>query len=288
MIFSRTVEEWQTVFELEPTLRDVFLEGETDRRLVEGFLRAIGNRDARVRTAAEIDFSGQVFSGNPFCSGNKLRLISFAANLTRCFAQDVKGLTCLIDRDCDVIMPIVDYQYCVVSTDYANLPASFMEYSSVAFCIHTTYGKEISKEFFDNVMEAARFNFALRIYRYSKRPSSQNVALEPSQSKDNTSLNFNKSDLIRRYAIRNNIASEQESILADVTDIFGRLIDNPRKYVNSHDFFALLYNSMRLFGIVKGSLGIEDVKRTFTAAIDVQRISVLPSIIKVIDRLSVL
>jgi hypothetical protein len=95
----RTVAELLARYDLEPDLRDVYVEGPSDRVLCEMALEHAGRGDIKVY---EIDTVEVLGSGS---GGNKGRLVMLARELEASSKRDLIGsVACVVDQDLDGVL----------------------------------------------------------------------------------------------------------------------------------------------------------------------------------------
>jgi len=96
----RTIEELLALYELEPALKDVFVEGPTDRAFVESVLRYAGLVNVQVNEIELVDIPDPVLARIATCSGKRQRVIALAIELERASASDLTRRVCC-DADAD-------------------------------------------------------------------------------------------------------------------------------------------------------------------------------------------
>jgi hypothetical protein len=103
---KRTILELIALYAFEPTLRDVYVEGVSDRALLELGLEPhdpFGR--SKVYAIDDIEVPTDVVAGLGLDIGNKGRLLALAMTLERDSPRDVSGqVVCLVDTDLDDIL----------------------------------------------------------------------------------------------------------------------------------------------------------------------------------------
>jgi len=96
----RTIEELLLLYELEPSLKDVFVEGTTDRAFVESVLCYSGLGDVQVNEIEVIEIPDSLLTDIPTCSGHRQRVIALALELERTSTVDLtRRVCCIADAD---------------------------------------------------------------------------------------------------------------------------------------------------------------------------------------------
>jgi hypothetical protein len=135
---KRSLEEVLTIYAFEPSLKDIFLEGRTDKNFVEWYLRANGARDVSVYPIELIDIPVHVIQKHGLAPGsNRSRVLAVACELAERYPAGLKVL-CLADRDYEDYRPSVAANCYLVYTDcnsldlYAFTPAAIDKFVTVA------------------------------------------------------------------------------------------------------------------------------------------------------------
>ncbi|MFF3160855.1 hypothetical protein [Streptomyces sp. NPDC003273] len=119
----RSLEELIFAYEMEPQLRDIFVEGRTDKVLIE---HAISSPDVRVWEDGEIDVPSDVVQSHGFDIGCKGRVAAIAVELEKRLGPANLLVRCIIDADCDRVMgsALVEAKY-LRYTDFTCIEAYF-------------------------------------------------------------------------------------------------------------------------------------------------------------------
>jgi len=90
----RTIDELVTRYMLEPSLRDIYVEGDFDQDIAERCIRHTGQKDRIVYHIETVDISRELLEAEGLTNGNKQRLIALARLLAK--AQTGASLKCLV------------------------------------------------------------------------------------------------------------------------------------------------------------------------------------------------
>jgi len=110
------VHELRVKYSLEPTLRDVFVEGKTDEEFYGWFLRTSGNTSCRVLRVSLVEIPFEMLESEGLPDNNRGRAILLARRFseTRC-------ATSIVDRDFDDILGPEPPTESLLTTDYSSL-----------------------------------------------------------------------------------------------------------------------------------------------------------------------
>src|SRR5262245_25675672 len=96
----RTISELTTLYELEPTVRDVYVEGPTDRAFVTAVLRRAGRDNVQVREVDLVNVMADEVRALGLTIGSRQRVIALALLLERAAASDLsQQVVCVADAD---------------------------------------------------------------------------------------------------------------------------------------------------------------------------------------------
>ena len=107
------------MYTYEPSLTDIYVEGSTDKALLEYVLQ---NNQIHVIDINLIDLPAEVLDEFSLTPGNRDRVVALAALLDRELNPSITGIRCLIDDDLDRFLhrKIEGYRY-LISTDFCCL-----------------------------------------------------------------------------------------------------------------------------------------------------------------------
>lgn len=278
MPIRRTIGEWTTLLEIEPALRYIFVEGESDQWLIATVFNALNRTNVSVRLIQDVYISESQLHKTPFNSGNRAKLLAFSSAVQARMTRPMDNMRCIVDLDCDAILPRAAESRFVRFTDSANMLVHFAEYPSIRHTIGAVYGHDLSIADFETVVDAAVFLFVVRVLRYSHFPQASSVDPYKSLTIEGERLRFAKEDYVQRFAMRNGLIKEAERLLSEANDLRSRLTADPRRYMNSHDFLSLLYGALKRRRYVSAGVTQTELNRVYQATITIDRLHAVPLI----------
>src|SRR5579864_8740671 len=112
----RTINEVGAMYHLEPTLRDIYLEGPRDREFIKWFLACNNLEDVGVYDIATVEAADNASDG-----GNRRRVIDFAYQLERQMPGVLTHrVACIVDADTDYILGVEHNCTLLLMTDYTD------------------------------------------------------------------------------------------------------------------------------------------------------------------------
>jgi hypothetical protein len=282
----RTIDEWAALFELEPNFQHVFVEGEADQRILETLFDAVGRRSVAVRIVQEVELPRgcEETLQCPFSSGNRARLRIFGQEIQRQAERTLDNIRCVIDKDCDAILPFVADCPLIHITDFASLSASFIEYEPIRHAINTVYGYRIDLSDFCFVTDTAKYLTALRIFRYSFVREAHGVAVYKSIAIGTSGyFEFDYEDYVTRLAIPQGIGNFIEELASGARALLSRFSGDPRYYINYHDFISILFCVLRQRKGLPGGVSQKEIERVISATLSKERMLGVPLLKELAD-----
>src|SRR5688500_15267818 len=115
----RQLSELLTLYELEPTLRDVFVEGPFDVSIINWFLHEKGCQDVGVYDISTIEIPDGEILNRGRKANNRERVIYLAEFMQNSLQPNKNQITCIVDRDfSDFLQDRRDIE-CLLYTDYS-------------------------------------------------------------------------------------------------------------------------------------------------------------------------
>lgn len=240
----RKVEELVTIYTVETSLRDVFVEGEADKAILEAFLRTFSPRlsHVAVHEIDSINIPGNVVRGLKMEPGNRSEVITLCALLEAEFGPEFEGATGIIDADFDYVLASSELPSLVLRTDYACTemyfftPDVLQKLLTVCFPNTRATGEELMQE----LVPPLHRLFLIRIAADKLKLSCEWPELKNFVTVAHHHLKFDETGFVRRLlSSRGKIAKFQE-VLSQVKELEPRLPKELRRAVNGHDLMELL------------------------------------------------
>lgn len=117
----RKFDELVARYELEPELRDIYVEGTTDKNLLEWFLKQKGQQDFVVYEIDTVDIPADRLFELGLSDGKQGRVIALALDMQSYLSEIPPHLTCIADRDFDWLLGKEYVCELLLFTDYSCL-----------------------------------------------------------------------------------------------------------------------------------------------------------------------
>jgi hypothetical protein len=265
----RSLTDLVALYTYEPSLLDIYVEGSTDKALLEYVLR---KDDIHIIEIDLINLPAETLDEFGLTPGNRNRLIALAATLDRELDTSTTGIHCLIDDDFDRFLSreTEDYRY-LMRTDFCCLESywygqeQLFKYRKVGLHDKGPLGDinlmtvldPIIREFF--LLRATAASLKLKL-----------AWLDPTGlcARLDNHINFDEDEFIVRW-LNKNSASEQRQALVDRREQLRHFLDSDtRLCMHGKDFIHLLAWFVRPYVGVSQLAHTEVVARMLACCID--------------------
>lgn len=259
-----TIEELLARYQLEPDLRDVFVEGTFDREVLTHHLKA-SNAGHAFYEVDTVDVPASVLKVYGLTSGNKQRVIALSNELSN--APVEAQVYCLVDRDLDHWFGKTENSARLRWTAFCSIENHFLNAETIRDVVMTTSRAKIVNfdAFVTSLMNVLRQLYALRLADRELSLNLKWITNRKYLSVDSGSIVF---DLPRyTHAVLNaSAATKKKSEFQKAVDAWQEKLDcDVRLACRGHDYTELLAWAVSEF---KG-------QREFSTADAVERLFVL-------------
>ena len=237
----RTVDELVVRYVLEPKLRDVFVEGWFDHRVIRWFVRELSLSSVAVYEidGVEIDASDLADAGLP--DNTRSRVIFLAIRLSAVLGQDSHTATCIADRDYDFFCGSQLHCGLLLYSDLSSMEMYFYRGRGFRDALTVDVGLDDNvDELFSRVDEVLRKLFIFRCTNISLGWGME--WLEPWKCFEikGDRLLLDDVEFVSRYLNKNGRTSQKVEFAASVTEIRAKADAAPHLAVRGHDAFQVL------------------------------------------------
>ena len=247
----RTIEELATRYELEPTLRDIYVEGGFDVSVVGEVLTQAGCYDAAVYEINVVDIPPEVLVKHNLPDGNKGRVMALCFELDPQIATPAQ-VSGLVDRDYDRVVGREYANRLLVFTDYSCMEMYFFDELVIArFCrIFVRRNGELATQLIQELTPILRDLFFIRATNEALQLGLHWLDADKQCAIQNGALELNRKTFVQRYLNKNAMLHELGRF-NETLESFQRTSDEreTRHQINGHDFVRLL--AKRLHPIVR-------------------------------------
>jgi hypothetical protein len=246
---KRTIDELNTLYELEPDIRDVYVEGTTDKHFVDWYLRRKGHNNVTVYPIDVIEIPQDILISNNLSVGsNRAKVVALSYELVRQQAVP-RRVMCIIDRDSDDETDCINGNPYLFVTDGNSLELYALTTTVIEkFLLVALAGFPITA---DNLIP--KLNLILEAI-YSIRQA--NVRLKFGMewisfcsyiNIDAMNISFRESDFIRAYLQKNRKWQYRDRFNSIKNEIQCSLSPQATRRIRGHDLSELLHIVVKKF-----------------------------------------
>ncbi|MDQ0964722.1 hypothetical protein QFZ20_000125 [Flavobacterium sp. W4I14] len=256
---KRSLEEITLLYKLEPETKDIFVEGISDKLILNRFIKKNKIEDVKVIHVHEIDLDYLKFDNPNIKSNNKAKLLALDKYLEKTFGGNLKGITIIIDRDIDEkLAGIVNGKY-LNYTDYHSLEL-YMYNSHTIDIFYETYlhGFPLTGQRTIESIEPVLLDFYFvkaSLYKDGAIEASKFTSYSKSINIDKKKITIDFSASQHILKVLNNLhkAKQYNDYLEYYNNLKAEFHEDPKLVIRGHDYISLLY---QLIDKIKNHIGI--------------------------------
>lgn len=236
----RSLSELITLYQLEPSLRDVFVEGMFDRRLFSWVLRGRDRRRTHIYIIDEVDVPDAVLVAYGLRSGARSKVIALAKELDSALPRGSCQVTCVVDSNCEGALGISHECGRLLQTDYADLDGYLLTEGTIGRFLTMVFGLDLDPQgLLRTYFEILREPFLLRMAGLDMGINVARVDVTKSCRAEGDRIEFDSDDLTKRMLEKSSATSMLSSLTERVEELRSQLLGDARRYVNGHEFMDL-------------------------------------------------
>lgn len=271
-----TLPELVTRYELEPSLTDVFVEGQFDQEVLScAYNHATKGRRA-LYTADAFEIDDELFEKHNLTKGNKQKLLILCRELSS--VNNDENVRFIVDRDTDHWFGDLEKDKGLLWTEYCDMENYFFD---------ETFSKELIIDagrakiadwtvFYESFKRTLRNLYAVRAAARELDIALNYMEFEKFLSISLGTISFDADTYLDRTLLKSNVAKRREEMRNALARWIERLDGDPRLSSRGHDFIVLVAWSIMKFRGVK-SLSDDVVTRILVLLVprDVNRFDAL-------------
>ena len=238
----KTIPELSALYRLHPEFRDIYVEGDADRRLFAEVARRLGARNTSVYKIDSVLIPASLAIQHGRADNNRARVVALAVELSRTVTT-AAAVSCIVDADFEHILPLLPQCPLLLVTDFACAEMYFFD-GLRALCARcfspeaSAHYHRISAHFSDILIELSlirivshELNWGTALLEHLKRF----ITI----SRD--SMSFDRERYIVGYLHKAGRHHDADIFEAAVERWRSRLPSEGRLYFNGHDASDLLH-----------------------------------------------
>ncbi len=253
----RTIDELVTLYELEPDLRDIYVEGPSDKAILEGLLEEIGISGVSVSDISSVDIPAD--PGNEDDEdGNRDRVVKLAKALGEALENSDVRLACIVDSDFDHLTASDGSAAFLLKTDYANMEMYFFSAHVMEKlnrrCFRNRRITESMRQAF--MVPTLQLLFRIRYANFELGWKLKKLPFDGFVSLKGDAFDFDGERYVREYVTKNGRYPDRSAFSQKVSGVAFPSELDPRCFIHGHDFTILLRKMLQTLGEKKLSKDI--------------------------------
>lgn len=255
------IEELRARYELEPELKDVFVEGIFDKELLDQGCVTGANAGRVYYDIDSVNVPNQCVLAAGLTLGSKQRVIALAMELQN--LSELSEYRCLVDRDLDEWLGAVIDVPRLRWTKYSCIETYFLDSELVRRYVVITAKARIPdwNEFFSSFVVSLRELFALRLADRELGYALNWVRIDKSLSVDRNAIDFDRAGYTGKLLQANGRGKDKPRFERAVAKWLELLGEDHRSCVRGHDFVFLMAWAIGHFGGLAGYSSEESLQR---------------------------
>ena len=259
------IDELKARYELEPTLRDVFVEGNFDSEVISMCCRACGHLDRKVYGIDNVEITSELLTKHGLSNGNKQRVIALARELANIPLKC--DYRCFVDKDLDHWFGPLENTTRLVWSEFSSIELYFFTNELLKDILLITARSKINSwdDYLESLISTLRDLYVLRLV---DRELSLSLSwLPPSRclSRAGSRIIFDLGTYTERLLNKNKKTKERGKFEKSLIKWKKVIAGDYRNFIRGHDFIDMLAWTVSEFRGVK----------EFSSAIPIQRLLVL-------------
>lgn len=247
---KRTVEEIISICKLEPSTKNIYVEGISDKLVIDNFLKKQKINDISVFDIDCIDFR-EVFAKmspsdlNILKDSNKEK-VAFLALKVEKEAGNCHFLG-IIDRDLDFVNNHIKSGKYLSYTDYNSMEMYLFSYDNIDALLRNSF-RITSNVNVDNFMKSighvCRILFYIRAYLESSNGSVVDFKRNLSYDRKDNTCSLDIKNYISKIAQANKMVCGLDGLHKEIEEKLAKSVGDIRLEIKGHDFIKVLYFSI--------------------------------------------
>jgi len=268
----RKIEELIVRYELEPKIRDVYVEGSSDKSLIDWFLKEMGIDGVVVYEISTVEIDAEKVAEHGEENNNRGRVITLAYEMESMFGNEALQITCIADNDFDLILNKKYDCGLILFTDYSCLEMYlFKENCMDKYFKLCLQGFSVNvNEIMDCLSKVLQEVFLIRLANKVLGLNMTWITFDRCCSVSDKGIILDVDDYITRYLNSNGWPVKKKEFFAVIEDWRPRLRNDCRCQMNGHDFMELLAWFISKHGIDRRLYDTEVVCRSLYGCIEIE------------------
>lgn len=238
----RTINELITLYTLEPNLRDLYVEGTSDKKFFEWFFNNLGCDTINIFEINTIDIENSLINNYSLSSGNRDRVIVLSLEFRRFLNKNIKYLLCIADSEFDFLLGRKYNSRYLLYTDYTSLDLYFFsEYIlEKLFMLGVSKVPCNIKSLFSNLSEILQEVFLIRSVNVKLGWNLHWVCFTNNCRIENKIIKFDRNKFIEKYLNSNGRLGDRDKFNEVYEKLSNIKVETFKQRIRGHDYLKLM------------------------------------------------
>ena len=244
----RTLAELIARYKLEPSLRDVYVEGPRDVQMVRWWSSENGLFAAAVYEIDTVAIPLDLLQRLGFSQNRRGCVLAVGYALEQALGAEAKQPTCVVDSDFDFLLEAEGLRSqstglaLVLRTDYSSMEMYLFRAECIAKYLGLVCGIDVHDvdAFLAALTRILTWLFCVRAANETLALGMAPVAVEKSLERTGGALRLDPNNYLRRYLTSNGRASIRNAFAREVDRHAAAAVGDPRRFMHGHDFLSVL------------------------------------------------
>lgn len=241
-VIRRTIAELGTLYSLEPTLRDIFVEGPDDLAILKWYVKKRLNRSVSVLEIASVDVSASVVEKHELENGNRGRLLALALEMDgQLSPESDRCFTAVYDQDRDSIGDSMHAPKNALPTDFSCIEMYLLNTDTIEkFAALVLMNSDLDANHTINALGKVLVRlWVIKAANHMLHYGMTWIAFDKCCSIDGIAIRFDEEEFVQRYLMANGRLDNAGQFSAMVEKIDLKLSVDHRNHADGHHFYEL-------------------------------------------------
>lgn len=227
---------------LRPRFCDIYVEGSTDKKILEWFLREKGQPDFTIYEIETVEIPAERLQELGLSNNNKGRVIALALELERRLSELPPHLTCIADRDFDVLFGKEYECELLLFTDYSSMEMYLWDETILNKFLTLGLGSsEVSAEgVLSKLAPVLEELFLIRATNEALNLNMEWLDFTKCCELSKYEIVFKDDEFINKYLNKNSQMAKKQIFLEKLQQLRSAEVLEARSKIRGHDFIELL------------------------------------------------
>lgn len=247
---KQPLNEIRVQYQLEPSLKDVYVEGATDVSILRWFFDRKDKKDVHVYPIDIVEIPEEAYERSSLRAGsNRNKVIVLAEELSRDFDRKKIKVKCIADADYDRYLNRCRSNYILEYTDYTSIEMYFFnkpwlsKFVNIVLNGFTLSPAQLVRDL-KNVLQRI---FLIRLANESLEWSMKWIDFKEYISWSWGRIKFDEERFLRNCLIQNGKIRNANEFKALMRDFKEQLHQDPRHNIRGHDFTYLFFLTVKRY-----------------------------------------